>query len=129
MFRTFRLLAAFGMIFSFAISGANIGDGNPFAAQSAQAGLWSKVKKKAKSATKKITNSAKKVGRKAKSIAKDQLKGAKTGLKVTKQFFKDGVKVRCCGYGKIGELPKGTKGYQQRDHRKQAVRDHRRRRN
>jgi len=127
MLRQLRMLAAFGMIFTLTMSGVFTNEGNPFAAQSAHAGFWSKVKNKAKSAGKKLSNGAKKVGRGAKRGAKDQIKGAKAGWKVTKKFFNEGVNVRCCGRGKIGDLPRGTKGYRQRDHRMQATRDHRRR--
>ena len=127
MLKTVTTLMAFGFLLTLATPTLPLGDVNPLAANSAHAGLWSKVKKKAKSAAKSVAKGAKKVGRVAKRVAKDQVNGAKIGWKTTKKFFgKDGVKIRCCGYGRIGELPPGTKGYATRDHRGKGTRDHRR---
>lgn len=112
--RKLMTYVAAGLVFAAGILGLGLSNGRVLHPPAAQAGLWDKVKKKAKSAAGKVAKTTKRVGRGIKRVAKDQVRGARIGWKITKQVFKRGVHVRCCGMvGRIGE-PVGNR----RDHRK-----------
>ncbi len=119
MFRQFMLVTMTGLALTIGAAGVPATGDGVIGTTAAHAGLWGKIKKGAK----KVGRAAKKVGRGAKRVVKSQIRGAKEGWKVTKKFFKEGVRVRCCGYGKIGNRVAGTRT----DHRGPNVRDHRRR--
>jgi len=130
MFRQFMLVTMTGLALTIGAAGVPATGDGFLGTTAAHAGLWGKIKKGAKKvgrAAKKVgrgaKQAAKKVGRGAKRVVKSQIRGAKEGWKVTKKFFKEGVRVRCCGYGKIGNRVAGTRT----DHRGRNVRDHRRR--